>query len=226
MDSDDIALPGRLKLQLKCLQDNKNIDVLGSYAFLINENGENISMLKRPISNKVIISQLLAMNGISFPTICFKKIIAEKFLFNEQLQISEDLEWFIRLSTLYTFANVAEPLMKLRQVKNSRSRAFMGKDEHLISSIEEYLNNKLLEGGRKINKTEIFRNLGLVNYYYGSVKKARRYLLKSLFLNPLNLPTLRYLIPILIFPQGIFSEIRGNQFFLKLAMKFRLKYVK
>jgi glycosyltransferase involved in cell wall biosynthesis len=225
MDSDDIALPERLKLQSEFLQANENINVVGTWAYLVSEDGEYNSLFKRPTRNNIIISQLLAMNGICFGTICFKRDLAEKNKFNEKLNISEDIEWFLRLSAFNSFANLPIPLMKLRQVKKSRSRYYPVKNQQLLESMEEYLIKKLNEANDFYNRVGTLRDLGLINYYYGSLKKARKYLLSSFFLFPVSILTIRYLVPILIFPEGIFEKVRNIKLFRKLAAIFRKIFV-
>ena len=221
MDSDDIALLDRLKLQSGYMNINSRTDVIGSFAYLVDESCRNINVLKRPMHNNKIKEHLLAMNGMSFPTCFFKKKLAVETPFNEKLVISEDLEWFLRISQHAIFANLSIPLMKLRQVKNSRSRSYRNKDKLLLSSMEDLLKKRLLNSKIYTQKAEILRNLGIINYYYGSLRKARNYLLDSFYVCPINMLTLRYLIPALILPVSIFEKIRETKIFRSLATVFR-----
>lgn len=212
IDSDDIALPDRLHEQLKFLNKNKDIKILGSWAYLISENEENIKILRRPIDNKNIIKNILQMNGISFPTICFSKDVAIKF--NENLEISEDLDWFFRLRNKVNFANLARPLMKLRQTKLSRSRIHQIEYSPLFVSLK-----KSIEEVQASNQK--YKDLGLINYYYGRIPDARNFFLKSLLSNPFDFIHLRYTIPLLLLPNFLWERLKKNKFFLLITSSYR-----
>jgi glycosyltransferase involved in cell wall biosynthesis len=221
MDSDDIALPDRLKVQFDYIESNKKISVVGSWAYLISEDGLVHSVLKRPLTHKTIIKNLIAMNGISFPTTIWEKTPeTQNIFFNNDLQINEDIEWYLKMLPLSNFSNLPVCLMKLRQTKNSRSRSGITKDNNLISSIEKILSERIKNSQSLVTKAFNLRNLGLAHYYYGDYKSSKRNILNSFLLNPFSLLSIRYLIP-LILPEKKFEQLRQNVILKKSAKKFR-----
>ena len=54
MDGDDIAHPERLEKQVKFLEENKDIGMVGSYCREIDNSGKFVALWKRPTSDKKI----------------------------------------------------------------------------------------------------------------------------------------------------------------------------
>jgi glycosyltransferase involved in cell wall biosynthesis len=221
LDSDDIALPDRLKIQYDYLEVNKQVSVVGSWAYLVAEDGSVLSFLKRPLKHKTIIKNLIALNGISFPTSVWRKTPETKNIsFNEDLKVSEDIEWYLKILPYSKFSNLPVYLMKLRQTRNSRSRSGIIRDNNLISSIEGILAKRIENSAPRFIKAFNYRNLGIAHYYFGNYISAKRNILKSFLLNPLSILSIRYLIP-LILPEKLLEQLRHNSYLKKIAIKFR-----
>lgn len=221
MDSDDVALSDRLKLQIEYLEENKNISILGSWAYLISESGIVLSVLRRPKSNKAIKKNIVAMNGISFPTCMWRRVNeTNQIYFNENLKVTEDIEWFLRVLPNSYFSNIPVPLMKLRQTRNSRSRSGIIIDNDLINSLENILNERIGTTKQRYKKSIQMRNLGVAHYYFGNMKKAKKVLIKSMFINPFSLLSLRYYVPLML-PEKLLLCLRRNKFLRKAALSFR-----
>ena len=74
MDTDDISLPGRFKDQINYLNDNKDIDIIGSYVFECGENENDITGIRKvPISNKEIYEISKYRNPFNHPSVVYKK---------------------------------------------------------------------------------------------------------------------------------------------------------
>jgi len=116
MDTDDICQPERLAKQAEFIQNNQNVDILGSYAITIDETGAEKKLLKVPLDHKRI-KKLIWSCPMIHPTVCFRK---DKILalggYNPDAgprQDDYDL-WFRCAAAGYTFANIPKPLLLYR----------------------------------------------------------------------------------------------------------------
>lgn len=223
MDSDDIAVPERLEVQYEFLNTHPDVSLVGSWAILTDERGETIGHLRRPETHEVIVRQILAMNAPSFPTVCWRKEIFQFARFNELLGAPHDVDWYLRLLPSVRFANIPVPLMKLRQTRRSLTRPFRrAQDPELIRSVEETVADRLRSTSGRSERAEAFQAAGIVHYYYGSLTRARSYLLESIRMKPLDVLTLRYLAPLVTMPVSLFSRVRESSSLRRVAALFRM----
>lgn len=123
MDSDDISDRLRLEYQLKFLEDHNKIDICGTYAIVINENGETVGHIKKPRSNKGIKKELVWLTPLLHPTWFAKKSIFDKLNgYSKEWDYVEDFEFLIRARD-FNMANVNKNLLFLRRQTNRRSQA-------------------------------------------------------------------------------------------------------
>lgn len=225
MDADDIAHPQRLEKQYEFLLKNSNIDIVGSWADLINERDEPIGILKKPLNERTIRRNLLSINGISFPTSLFRFKNLYYKQFNESLSFGEDLEWFYKNSFHCNYNNLPLKLMKLRQRQNSLSHSQNINYNKLVESLNSIINLELNKPSRNKSKTILIRDLGLIQYYYSSILKSFKYFSKVFFMNPFDMINIRYLISsLLILTFG--KTIRQNKIFRALSNSFRNLFIK
>jgi glycosyltransferase involved in cell wall biosynthesis len=114
MDDDDISLPHRLQTQYDFATKNPDIDIIGSYATDIDENGNEKGLRKMPISNDDIIKYIWTC-PIIHPTAFIKKeaLIKAGSYGNEKRRQDYAL-WFRCAKAGLKFANIPEPLLKYR----------------------------------------------------------------------------------------------------------------
>ena len=216
VDSDDKALPERFEEQVHYLDHQSEVSIVGSWANVISETETFLYTLRRPLSHKRIINNLLTMNGLCFGTSCWRKNIFDQYAqFNERLLLSEDTEWLVRIAPYAVFANIPKPLMLLRKTEKSRSR-FSGQENTLfVSSIEQIIESSTYSGEEKMFQ------LGVLHYYYGTMSNARRYLIPSFLKRPLKISTLRYLCPAIILNGTMMKRARRNILFNKIGIMYR-----
>jgi glycosyltransferase EpsE len=117
MDGDDISSPERLERQFSFLQNNEDIDIVGSFASVINENGNQIGDLKFAITPEEINERCFYYGPFLHPTVLFrKKAIYEVGMYREKYSLCQDLDLFLRLVHKgYLGANIPEFLLKYRK---------------------------------------------------------------------------------------------------------------
>jgi glycosyltransferase involved in cell wall biosynthesis len=121
MDADDISLPHRLSKQLTYLEHNPEIAVLGSAYYEIDEYNNVSKLVQLFCEDEQIKRQLcLGQFSIAHPTAMIRKdALLDVGAYNENLMFTQDKDLWIRLAGKgYKFANLREPTLKKRELKN------------------------------------------------------------------------------------------------------------
>src|SRR3989344_484233 len=121
MDADDISLPKRLETQLKFLENNPQVDLCGTWVKHVDENGKELSILKKPADDKSIKKANRWVPGIVHPTWFAKKDVFKKLNYDPEYEMIEDLEFLNRAKSLI-MANINESLLLWRVSQNRRSK--------------------------------------------------------------------------------------------------------
>jgi len=113
-DGDDICLPARLEKQVKFMQQDPKIDILGTWATQINLQGKIIGQLKPPTKHLQITKHFKCLrhhNPMIHPSLIFRS----KPRYNPFFTYSQDFELLLRSNKQgLTLANLPEKLIKLR----------------------------------------------------------------------------------------------------------------
>lgn len=128
MDADDISLPKRLEKQLEFLEKNRHVDLCGTWADLIDENGQIIGEKKFYTEDHKIKKALVIYSPIIHPTFFAKaKVFKELKGYNPNFEYAEDFEFLLRAKNQFNFANIPQKLFKWRLWDKRRSRVRMEK---------------------------------------------------------------------------------------------------
>jgi glycosyltransferase involved in cell wall biosynthesis len=138
MDTDDISMPERFKKQINILS-NSNIDMCGTNAILINNDGNVVGNKK--ILNKVTFYSLLKRCEIIHPSTMFKSDFFTKFgRYNDSFKKSQDYELWLRASKQGAkIINLNESLIKFRISDDLIIRRKDGQKYNLIIK-KKYIN--------------------------------------------------------------------------------------
>lgn len=140
MDGDDISDSRRLEKQIKFLTEHKNIDLLGSDAYAINEDGEIIGKfikLKKDFSQKFMLKH--ASINLIHPTWIGKSEVFKNCMYRNY-EHCEDYDFMIRAYALgYNFYNLKEMLFYVR-IQQKSLRSVSRKNAY-----EQYINTKRLQ---------------------------------------------------------------------------------
>jgi len=124
MDSDDVCLPGRFAKQIKFLDDNPDVDIVGGFAIEIDASGKKSVERRMPYSHDNIKSAIWACPLIH-PTVTFRKervLLAGNYK-HQASRRQEDYElWFRCVKSGLRFANIPEPLIYYRFTPKSQSK--------------------------------------------------------------------------------------------------------
>lgn len=115
MDHDDISQINRFKIQTDFLAKHKEIGVLGSSVYLIDQQGKKRGVKKFPFRNKEILKQLFKYNPLRHSTVMLRKDLITKFgSYDEKLDGAEDYDLWLRLAKYTKLANIGLPLLSYR----------------------------------------------------------------------------------------------------------------
>jgi glycosyltransferase involved in cell wall biosynthesis len=115
-DPDDILLPNRIKVQYEYMENNPGIDILGSNVLYFNDqDGSIINSSNFPTDHDTITKRFRrGEHGVQHPSVMIKAEVYKKYRY-QKIFPAEDYEIFSRMARdKYQFANIPEPLYKMR----------------------------------------------------------------------------------------------------------------
>ena len=127
MDTDDVCYPNRFERILKEYEKYPNLEIVGSYATMIDEEGNEIKSMSAPTSQEEIYKKVWTCPFIH-PTVSFrKKSLLSVGSYNPNSgPRQDDYElWFRCIEHGLECRNIEEPLLYYRFFKDSISRNTM-----------------------------------------------------------------------------------------------------
>ena len=142
-DADDLCVPHRLEDQVRFMDQNPDVGVLGGWLEIINARGDTLFFREYPEMHGAIIKKLQYTNSLAHPAVIFRKELIEKHGgYDSSLKFAEDLDLWLRLANEnIRFANLPKVLIKYRQ--NSTHR------------IQDNWRNNLMVRARNINYNQL-----------------------------------------------------------------------
>lgn len=146
MDADDISLPHRFERQLEYMEKHPQIGVLGTWICNIDENGAVKRAWRPPTNPKLLRWTHFFGVCVSHPTVLMRREVVVKLDFYRQgADHIEDVDLWLRASSITEFGNVPEILFKYRTWHGSVSQTkwVSARESHvrlLTSFISDFLN--------------------------------------------------------------------------------------
>lgn len=115
IDSDDVSLPNRLKIQVNFLENNPNYGLVGSSTLIINDNSKIIGFRKYPSMDKDIRKKITRFNPFAQSSVIIRtEIIDQIGLYDERWKVCQDYDYWLRVGMNWKLANLDKPLVKYR----------------------------------------------------------------------------------------------------------------
>ena len=110
MDSDDISLPDRFKLQVEYMESHPEISVLGGAIQEFNDKDGIIGERHFPADTASIKQYIHKASPVAHPAVMIRKtLFDEGVVYNEKYRTTQDLAlWFDVLATGHLMANLKE----------------------------------------------------------------------------------------------------------------------
>lgn len=203
MDADDISLPQRLEKQISFLEKHPDIGIVGTWAIMMTEEGEDIYIADIP-QNDLGARELLAKSSPFFHgSVMFRRSIFDSCgPYPEEigLQVEDWVLWH-QFATRTKLANIGRPLFKHRIRPNAITSNRTKNDRHKLSAIVyRYLKDNSVSAEDlsfiQSLQTEKYKKRSEANYFFKCGRlflherkdhsKARRMIRKGLSLDPNN----------------------------------------
>ena len=114
-DADDISLPERLEKQVSFLDKHPEIKILGTFGYIIDENGKVLGGYRTSVSYANIKRDLIKKNPFMHTSVMIKKEIINKVGdYNEKFNVSQDYELWFRILRVAIGENLPLFLVKKR----------------------------------------------------------------------------------------------------------------
>jgi len=147
MDTDDIALPQRFKKQIEFLKKNRDIDVVGSYIQIIDENNNKKEIIKYPLTHKELFKFFKKRDPLAHPSVMFKKSFFEKVKgYPLERKNQDTLLWAEGFFNGCKFANINKVLLLFRQTDETMNKRGNIKTLIRFLKLRMYVNKKLKYG--------------------------------------------------------------------------------
>jgi glycosyltransferase involved in cell wall biosynthesis len=144
LDSDDLMVPSRLKIQKAVLMNNSEIDCCGSQVVHINESNLHIRKSNYPLSSGAISTRLTYTNSLAHSAVMFRKsIVLAQGGYRSIYDGAEDYDLWLRLNNQQNLINVPEYLTYFRIHEHQSAQNHPEKSLLLSSKIR--LNRNCLE---------------------------------------------------------------------------------
>jgi len=116
LDADDIARPERIEKQVRFLEAEPSIAVLGTWLEAIDPEGRTIGYREYPTADEEIRRAFRRYNAIAQPSVMFRReVVVEAGGYTFEGLPGEDYELWSRLARRGArFANLPEPLLRYR----------------------------------------------------------------------------------------------------------------
>lgn len=110
LDSDDLYLPGKIsKSVLKIMENPEAIGVVYSDFIREGPNG-TITEYKRPFDAVELYRECIINND----SLVTKAALEQRGLYDESMEVAEDWDLWLRITSRYLAIHIAEPLVKVR----------------------------------------------------------------------------------------------------------------
>lgn len=116
MDSDDISMPDRFEKQIKFLQSNSDIALVGSFSADFKNDPNNITGIRElPETPEEVLRMARRRSPISHPSVVFRKhAVLDAGNYQSFIMYEDWYLWARMLMKGYRFANIPEPLVLFR----------------------------------------------------------------------------------------------------------------
>jgi glycosyltransferase involved in cell wall biosynthesis len=123
-DHDDVSLPTRFEKQVQHLHAHPEVGLVGSPAWVIDENDRRNGQWRVPFDDIELKWQLLLSEPFLHTAIMLRRRVVEDvgdYSIDPQYRFAEDYEFISRIAGAYPVANLREPLVAWREHCHSAS---------------------------------------------------------------------------------------------------------
>lgn len=189
-DADDRSKPERLEHQYRYLEDHKDVGLLGTGAYLVDDSGSRIS--RRRVPEAVSFENLLEHNHFIHGSTMYRQSAAKAVGgYDEFFPVAEDFDFYLRLASEYPLRNIDDPLYLFRihsgSLYESKSRetklyhqfairqATDGVDDEIQTQISDEGIERFYAEMTDQERLEFHAEMARELLRYGSLERARNH---------------------------------------------------
>lgn len=114
-DSDDLCMPHRLSTQVKRMQSDDELGVIGSSIFLIDEQSRAVGRRDYPTDDRQLRRNMFKFSPLAAPsTMIRKSTLLDAGSYDERTAPCEDIDLWFRIARIAKLGNCPEALLKYR----------------------------------------------------------------------------------------------------------------
>lgn len=118
-DADDISEPERLAAQVKFLDKNPSVLLVGTFNSVIDSNGNILRRSSKPVHHEELLQELLMWNPFTHGSVMFRAV--DEIQYDERQTVTEDYALWCHLALRGDLANLDSHLYRLRVHEESVS---------------------------------------------------------------------------------------------------------
>jgi len=137
MDADDVARPTRFEKQIKFLEENPQVFLVGSNADVINKKGILLGEKKEPLNSDEIYNAYFGFNPLIHPTCTFRRVLKKGLPFSYEIKYSANNDYYTFFKLIcqgYKFVNLEEKLLKYRI--HNHNATFVNMKQKFVNSLK------------------------------------------------------------------------------------------
>ncbi len=156
MDSDDISIPTRFEKQVELLENNPEIDVLGTQKISFDERLGEYEPSNYYLSPGLVNWGLIFGYSLCHSSLMFRREIFDEAKYRYQIKpVAQDFDLLVRLSNEHKIANLSEVLLNIRVHENNislkkrelqRQIAYDIIRTNIINKINEVISDDVISG--------------------------------------------------------------------------------
>lgn len=175
MDADDIMHPERLSIQIAYLQENTNVDLLGSGLIAIDNDNNITGLRKGSFMDNFNLTHVLKTTWAVHPTITGKTAWFCNNPYDANLKRAQDYDLWIRTVEKSNFVRLEQPLLFYREASTPSLSKYVKSTKY---SINIFFKNSSRVGYVKVFTMTIVKLMKLFVYFLYSVFGATDSLIK------------------------------------------------
>jgi glycosyltransferase involved in cell wall biosynthesis len=215
LDADDLWLPEKLEKQIGVFNADQELMLVFTEHRFFDANGirEATFSKKERLMKGDVVKNIFLHSHVALPTVMVRKNIFQEIgYFEEDLNVAEDDNLWIRIALKFRIHLLDEVLVHCRMTENSLSRTTTNVVTGVLKNVE-LIEKKYPDLRKRLGRVNIHRKKSYIysdyGYFYfssGDYEMSRRYYLKSITYYP-NISSLIYLF-ISFFPTSIIEKVR------------------
>ncbi len=134
IDVDDRAHPKRLERQVAFLDQNPDLDLIGSWSRMMDEAGQPLPRIRRqPLTPDAVRARLLFRCCISHRSVIARREVYDLYKYDPDFRLSQDFELFVRMTKSFKLGNLPDVLMfaRVHRQQISRNKANVAKIKNI-----------------------------------------------------------------------------------------------